>query len=130
MLIDIRGGRQLDLVGFVARAILGFIDDLVGAFLRLVDDFLCLGFGVFQTIADLCLGVFEVLLSALCRGQALGNARVALVQGCHEWWPYIFHAKPDKHDKRDGLSNQRRIEIHIAVLVLVDVSYLLRQPQT
>ena len=105
-----------------ACGVLGFVNDLVGALLRLVDDFLGLLLGFTETFAYFSLGLLEVLLTALCRGQTLGDARIALFQCGHEWWPYIFHAEPDKHDERDHLSYQCCIEIHIAVLALSSIS--------
>jgi hypothetical protein len=76
LLIDIGSRRGLDLVGFIPRSIFGFVNNLVGTFLRLIDDFLCLLLGFTEAFANFCLGFLKVLLSALCSGQALGNLPV------------------------------------------------------
>ena len=119
LLLDVGACGGLDLVGLAARDILGFINDFIGALLRLVDDFLRLGLGFVKTLGNLFLRLFQVLLAAFGGGQALGDPRVALFQRSHQRWPYIFHAEPDKDHEGDHLPYQRRIEIHIAFLVIV-----------
>src|SRR5690606_11939175 len=69
---DLGLGQGLLAVRFRDRLGPGLVDDLVGAGVGLLDDLVGLGAGFAQGLGDLLLGLGQVLLAAVSRGQTFG----------------------------------------------------------
>ncbi|CAI8954036.1 hypothetical protein EMIT0P171_50291 [Pseudomonas sp. IT-P171] len=87
-------------------------NDLVTAFLGLLNDFSCLSLSFAQLLTRFILGQLQV---ASCSGgsvQSIRDLLLTFVQSRDDRRPHELHAKQYKNEERNGLANQGCINVH------------------
>ncbi|CAI8778949.1 hypothetical protein EMIT0P260_10132 [Pseudomonas sp. IT-P260] len=87
-------------------------NDLVAAFLGLLDDFSCLSFRFAQLLTRFLLGQLQVASCSAGSVQTISDLLLTFVQCRNDRRPYELHAEQYKNQERNGLANQGRINVH------------------
>src|SRR5690606_36763101 len=104
-------------LAFITGFGLGFIDDLVGTLVGLLDQLGTLALGFTQLFSRLVLGQMQIGLSAFSCFEALSNLVLPFFKNGSDRRPDIFHAKPDENEERYRLSDYGCVEIHAGTSV-------------
>ena len=62
---------------------------------------------------DALLGDRQLMLAALCGGQAFRYSAGTLVECLHQWRPHIFHGEQRQNKEYDKLRKQRCVQVHV-----------------
>src|SRR5690606_665466 len=95
------------------------VDDAVGASRSLVDDAPGLITGRGDDLLGLGLRACEIGLTALGGRETVRDRNLPALDRCHDRRPDVLHREPHEEDHRDGLADQREIEIHVAFSWLI-----------
>src|SRR6185295_8496700 len=101
-----------DAVGFGFRVDLRLLDRLGLELLADRDDFGGARLRLGQHFRVALLGLRELLAALLAGGEAIGDLLLPGLDGAHQRRPDETRAEPDEGRERDGLHDQRQIEIH------------------
>ena len=109
LLVDFRPARLDDALALLGRADAGFVDDAVGAGLRLIEDLARLSAGLLDHVCDLHLGVFQGAGALVGGREPVGNVGPALFDGSQDRRPDELHRKPDEGEEGEPWANSVRL---------------------
>jgi hypothetical protein len=104
--------RSLHTVSFDTGFFNSFFDDLVTAFLGLLNDLGCLCFGFAQLLTHFLVGQLQVTSCTAGSVQAIRDLLLTFVQSRNDRRPHELHAEQHKNEERNGLANQGCINVH------------------
>src|SRR5918999_4407969 len=112
LLLDLRLRRGFFPVALFLGRVLGFLDQLRGALLRLRQE---LG-GALARLPDLLVrplvGQLQRTLALLGRGEAVGDGLLPRLDRAQHVRPDELHREPDERRKDDRLREQRQVDVH------------------